>query len=107
MVRISIKQIEDCRATRPEGYADALIAAGSLNGDWLMIEQQSLDAVVRQYTPNRIAKVQGVGDLIHKVANPVAKAIDFVAGTNVQGCGGCAKRRENLNKMMPFSGTKI
>ena len=107
MVKISVKHIEDCRATRPEGYADALIAAGSIQDGFLMIEQESLDAIVRQYTPNRIAKVQGVGDLIHKVANPVAKVIDFVAGTNVQGCGGCAKRRENLNKMMPFSETKI
>lgn len=43
----------------------------------------------------------GLGDAVAVVAQPIARAIDAVAGTNLQGCGGCAKRREALNKVLP------
>jgi hypothetical protein len=43
----------------------------------------------------------GLGDLVASVAQPVAKAIDAVAGTNVAGCGGCKARQEALNRMVP------
>ena len=39
----------------------------------------------------------GIGDMVHAIAQPIAKAIDQVAGTNIQGCGACAKRRAMLN----------
>lgn len=42
---------------------------------------------------------RGLGDLVHAVAHPIAKAIDAVAGTNIQNCGGCSKRREALNRL--------
>lgn len=43
----------------------------------------------------------GLGDAVASIAQPIAKAIDAVAGTNVQNCGGCKKRQEALNKMVP------
>jgi len=104
MVKISLQHIDDCRLTRPAGYADALIDAGDVQGDWLLIENNALEAIVAQFTPERLQGVQGLGDLVHKIANPIAKAIDAVAGTNIQGCGGCAKRREQLNKIAPING---
>lgn len=48
-----------------------------------------------------MAKHFGLGDLVAKVAQPIAKVIDAVAGTNVQGCGGCKKRQEALNRFLP------
>jgi hypothetical protein len=39
----------------------------------------------------------GLGDLVHKVANPIAKSIDGVLGTDIEHCGGCAARRAALN----------
>lgn len=42
----------------------------------------------------------GLGDMVHAVAQPIAKAIDRVAGTNIQGCGACAKRRAMLNSTL-------
>lgn len=39
----------------------------------------------------------GLGDAVHAIAQPIAIAIDRVAGTNIQGCGACAKRRAKLN----------
>lgn len=46
--------------------------------------------------------MRGAGDVVAAVAQPIARMIDAVAGTNVQGCGGCKKRQEALNKAMPF-----
>lgn len=44
-------------------------------------------------------KTYGLGDLVAAVAQPIAGAIDRVAGTQIKSCGGCAKRREMLNKI--------
>jgi hypothetical protein len=43
----------------------------------------------------------GLGDLVEKVAQPIAKAIDRVFKTNVQGCGGCRRRKAALNRLVP------
>jgi hypothetical protein len=43
----------------------------------------------------------GLGDAVAAIAQPIAKAIDSVAGTNIQQCGGCKKRQEALNKLVP------
>jgi hypothetical protein len=45
----------------------------------------------------------GLGDMIHSVAQPIARAIDSTLGTDIQNCGGCKKRREMLNEMFPIS----
>ena len=42
---------------------------------------------------NYDARVKWLGDVVEKVAKPIAKAIDAVAGTKIQNCGGCNKRR--------------
>lgn len=41
---------------------------------------------------------RGAGDIAHSVLNPVGKVIDNIFGTNTQGCHGCYKRQNNLNK---------
>ena len=43
----------------------------------------------------------GLGDAVASVANPIARAIDATFGTKIEGCGGCAKRREALNQILP------
>ncbi len=43
----------------------------------------------------------GLGDAVAAVAQPIAKAIDAVAGTDMQHCGGCARRKERLNRLAP------
>jgi len=47
--------------------------------------------------------MKGIGDLVAVVAQPIAKAIDSVAGTKISTCGGCQKRKEFLNRAVPFS----
>lgn len=46
-------------------------------------------------------KPTGLGDRVEKIAQPIAKMIDKVAGTNIQGCGACKKRKEYLNEKFP------
>lgn len=46
-------------------------------------------------------KQTGLGDLVAKVAQPIAGAIDAVIGTNIKGCGGCAQRHAALNRIVP------
>lgn len=40
-----------------------------------------------------------LGDAVESIAKPVAKVIDKIAGTDIQNCGGCAKRKEVLNRL--------
>jgi len=49
----------------------------------------------------REPRPQGLGDRVEKVAQPIAKIIDKIAGTNIQGCGACQKRKEYLNEKFP------
>ena len=44
----------------------------------------------------------GLGDAVALVAQPIARVLDAVLGTNVQGCGGCKARQAALNAAMPF-----
>ena len=46
-----------------------------------------------------IRRRRRLGDAVHLVAQPIAGAIDKALGTNIKGCGACAKRREKLNNL--------
>lgn len=48
----------------------------------------------------RAARKIRLGDRVERIAQPIAKAIDKVAGTNIQGCGACKKRKEWLNNLI-------
>jgi hypothetical protein len=41
-----------------------------------------------------------LGTRIEKLAQPIARGIDKIAGTNISGCLGCKKMRERLNSGM-------
>ena len=44
----------------------------------------------------------GLGSQIEAFAKPIAQVADKLLGTNVAGCGGCAKMKARLNDGMPF-----
>lgn len=46
--------------------------------------------------------LKGLGDVVALAAQPIARAIDKVLGTDIEHCGGCAERRENLNRQFPI-----
>ena len=47
------------------------------------------------------ARPVGLGDVVAFVAQPIARAIDSMAHTQVAQCGGCKKRQEALNNLIP------
>ena len=49
----------------------------------------------------RARPIFGLGDAVAAVAQPIAGAIDRVAGTKLKGCGGCKGRRRALNRAVP------
>jgi len=50
--------------------------------------------------PKPIAR--GLGDVIARVAQPIARIIDTLTAGNLSNCGGCKNRQEKLNQMFPF-----
>lgn len=98
-MRILIKSLEQRAKSRPEGYLQDVLNKGSVDGEYLVITPADYQSLIVKYNPQA---VKGLGDVVAKVAQPIARAIDRVAGTNVAGCGGCKKRQEILNKVMPF-----
>lgn len=47
-------------------------------------------------------KYRGLGDVVERIAKPLARAIDRVAHTRLSTCAGCAARRAALNKLFPL-----
>lgn len=41
-----------------------------------------------------------LGDRVAAIAKPVARAIDNIAGTDLENCGGCEQMRRDLNAGM-------
>lgn len=66
-------------------------------------EEEKTQAAKLEYEklPEEEKQKIGLGDFIAKFAQPIAKTIDSVAGTNIQNCGGCKKRQEGLNNLVP------
>jgi hypothetical protein len=50
--------------------------------------------------PIEAKDILGLGDAVALVAQPIARVIDRVAGTNIQNCGGCKQRQEMLNRLV-------
>jgi len=83
----------DAKAFAP-GYFDAVCAAGKVENDKLYIALPVWLRLRREYR-------RGLGDRIARIAQPIARAIDAVAGTDLQNCNGCAQRQELLNQKFP------
>lgn len=66
----------------------------------LQFSNDEFDDNVCRNTPNIVCteSLRGAGDVVHQVLNPISKVVDSLFGTNTQGCSGCYKRQNNLNK---------
>ncbi len=47
--------------------------------------------------------MKNLGTKIERIAKPIARGIDAIARTNLNGCGGCDKMRDNLNDGMTLT----
>jgi len=83
------------------GIKDDVVFArgGSFNDGWYEMPDDKHKEMMREFSVK--SRQFGLGDAVAAIAQPIAKAIDNVAGTNIQGCGGCQQRKEALNKLVP------
>ncbi len=86
-------------------YALELYEAGSMAGDYLIIPMRDAVELKRRY--GQKSKMRGLGDLIHKIAAPIAKVlklscIDKATG-KLKPQSPCAKRMERMNNAVPFN----
>lgn len=102
MIKVRIADIQAKAPQRPQGYVEAVLASGNVQGEYLIIDFAKYRQLVEQYNPQVKKRMKGFGDMVAKAAQPIAKAIDKVAGTNIQNCQPCKKRQETLNQVLPF-----
>ena len=99
VIELPLSRLDEFCVTRREGFKEAIIAASTISQDGIIrIPSEAWAKLIVEYMkpPQR-----GLGDAVASVAQPIAKAIDAVLGTNLKGCGGCQQRREALNKLVP------
>ena len=97
-MKILIEAIKANSKNRPDGYVADCLSQGVVNGEWLEIEPSSYRELLNKYRP----EMRGMGDLVEKIARPIAHGLDRVLGTHITGCSGCSKRQDVLNKLIPF-----
>jgi hypothetical protein len=63
------------------------------------LDNDEFEENVCRNTPNIVCGegTRGVGDMIHGIAQPLARLADSLTGSNLAGCGGCFKRQHELN----------
>ena len=55
----------------------------------------------QRLAPPPVNQRVGLGDVVHHAAKPVVAFIKAFGGPNLGGCGGCKKRQEKLNEILP------
>ena len=76
-----------------------LSRGGVFKDGWYEMPDEKHKEMMREFSAK--SRQFGLGDAVSAIAQPIAKAIDSVAGTNIQQCGGCQQRKEALNKLVP------
>lgn len=72
-------------------HRDEVLALGDVQGEWLVIP----DSRRSEYEAT-FRRIRGLGDAVEVFAKPVAALL------GKGNCGGCAERRDKLNKLLPL-----
>ena len=111
MKKIRHTFLESVRSERPVGYVtDLTQAATSVDEDFIYITIQNWNAVQKKHFPENPRLIpeepRGLGDVVETVFKPIARALgaDCIdpESQTLKPESGCAKRRDNLNKAVPF-----
>lgn len=101
-VKIHVKMLAPLRPLRPDGYVDALEAAGKVVSEYLEVPLSAWEAVGKSYLGGPKSTAKGLGDCVEQIAKPIAKLLGLDC-LDAQGMlrvdSGCAKRRDRLNDM--------
>jgi hypothetical protein len=85
-------------------YAMELHAAGKVDGEYILVPLETALELKRRH--NAKPEMRGLGDLVHAVAMPIAKALKLSCidpkTQRLREESPCAKRRQALNQAVPF-----
>jgi hypothetical protein len=107
-MKVRVSHLARIRGRAPAGYVDSLLAAGSVEGEWLVIHSPTLRAITEAHRPRRaepgLLPIRGLGDVVHVVA--VLTGLDRVnrfvrAAYRMPPCK-CAARRAAWNRRWPI-----
>lgn len=101
ILRIHRDRLPDHARNRAPGFIDAVSSTGVWDGDVLVIDRDIWRKIADLHRLAPRPSAFGLGDAVAAVAQLIAGLIDAVAGTNIKNCGGCAQRKEALNRLVP------
>ena len=107
-MKITRAQLEAQRPQLPVGFVDEFISnATPCHGVWLVMPAEDYAALRQKYWPNppapKISKhFRGAGDVLAAVLHPVVSVVRAATGIDLENCGGCGKRKDKLNQIMPL-----
>lgn len=100
-IRFPLKNLPLHTVGRGPGFSAAVLAIARREESDLLIESEDWQRLTREHLvrlPVKPPASSGLGDLVHAIAHPIARALDATLGTNLQNCSACAQRRETLNR---------
>lgn len=89
---------------RKAGYVDAVLKIGKVTGDLVELTEEQFQDIRKRFAlePEERRKL-GLGDLVGKVATPIARALKMPcidpATNDLRPESGCAQRKKMLNKI--------
>jgi len=68
------------------------------------IFKRSVNGIVVEHLIDGVTQpISDLGTKVERVAQPIARAIDTIAGTKISKCAGCNQMKERLNTGMSFA----
>jgi hypothetical protein len=122
MKRALITHLHAVAKERRDGYLEACLKAGKISrdGQWMIFDDDAYTKIRRQFNPVNSGQQIGVtsanhlplttnhspglGDIIHKIAGPIGRAIHWPClkgdgTTNLKPNSRCDRARQRLNKV--------
>jgi hypothetical protein len=119
MKRALISDLHAAVQQRSPGYLEACLKVGKISrdGQWMIFDDAAHNKLRQQFTPShlvpptrkifpagRAAAGMGLGDVIHKIAGPIGRAIHWPCmkgdgSTDLKPGSPCAKARDLANKV--------
>ena len=89
-----LQKLVDQSKKRPAGYLETALDLGMIAGRWFLIGEKDAADFEKLYP-----RPPGLGDRVERIAKPMARFIDRVAGTDLEHCPQCDERRNALNRV--------
>ncbi len=109
-MRLPKQHVDTLIKRMPPAFIEELFDCSQLDGTDLIVPDDDVQRLTDKYQEAHTEamhggqkdRIKGAGDIVAKIAQPIAMGLDMVFGTDLQNCGGCKERQEALNKQFPL-----